>query len=206
LPLKLHSQAFAYPTFTHAFSWAGGINVCVRFAEGVAVVALGFLCVLGGWSFIAEDIYPHRYRLKVAGVYAGFVPAQVVNGKPLRNRPDRKFIGVAVRSYANGGALFDNEPAVPPAQCASPNPAITLRFINVSPEPLLSAAESGGCRRVAVSLPPHVVCAAIATPDSSLFALGYNAILNWSRHIHSLYLPEPTESSSTVPTSITEST
>lgn len=110
---------------TSVSSPVGGDDRVLR-RELVAVLAVGLPGMMGGDTFTPQNILPRRYGLKVLGIQAPPVTAQVVEFHPIGNRTHENDVGGAMganipRFGLSGQARGDDRVAI--GERARPFPA-----------------------------------------------------------------------------------
>jgi hypothetical protein len=171
-------KSVAGPPATHFVSGASAaatpaaddIEPRVGFVEGVPGLAMGLGGVSRRHASSAQDVYPGSNWLKMGGVDASAVPAQVVDGEPFGDRADGHFVSPAVRRRAY---RITKAPVPVFVTIAGPVPTGT-GYLNLAPEPTLDGGfrAAAGKHNVRASLPspPGVVRAAPPPPDGKFRA------------------------------------
>lgn len=190
LPVSMTAAANARPS----------VDARVLRREGVTAKALGLYGVSSANRFPTELVHLRRDRLQVTRIYATADAAQVVNLKPLRDRPDKVLIGPSVRGDVQ--AFPNLEPSVPiTASPRQPQPTgvgevnlLEKPLLNrshlpvdtgacygaVSPKPALDQSDRGVERRITTVTPPLNIPRPSPLPQDATPVAGYSLQVNCS--------------------------
>ncbi len=142
-----HVPLFMYLMTRSALSAAVLAVSRVEQIKGMAARAVGLSAVLGFWRHAAEYVRFERDWLQMRWVYTIANPAQVVNGKPFRDRSNQQLVSESVCR------LFlpvNPQQSVPVGFRCLPKPARS-GYVNLGPKALLGRASLVGVHRIASS-------------------------------------------------------
>lgn len=106
----------AYSTDTVS-SW---VKICIGFAEGVTIYAIGLRCIFSCRACSSENIFSHANYLKMVRVYTSRISTQMIECHIWLNNPIGKFIGEAMGYYSFSAV---EEEAVASSRTSKPLPA-----------------------------------------------------------------------------------